>query len=247
MKIRTFSLFPAMFQGPMDESLLGKAQNKGIVEMEHINFRDYATDKHKHVDDTPYGGGAGMLLKPEPLVTALQDFVDYDDPTERVLLMSPQGAPFDQKAARRLGNYETLNFVCGHYEGFDERIRYYCHEELSIGDFVLTGGELPAMVMIDAILRLKDGVIKEQASYEEDSYYQGLLEYPQYTRPPIFQGLEVPDVLMSGHHAKIEAWQRKEALRRTLIRRPDLLAQAKLSKKDLEILNEIQKEEAPDF
>lgn len=242
MKIRTFSLFPDMFAS-LDHSLLGKAQDKGLVHMRHINFRDYATDKHKHVDATPYGGGAGMLLKPEPLVAALQDHVDYANPQERVLLMTPQGAPFDQKAAQRLSQYEALHFVCGHYEGFDERIRYYVHEEWSLGDFVLTGGELPAMVMIDAILRLKPGVIKEQVSYEEDSFYQGLLEYPQYTRPPVFQGLEVPEVLMSGHHAKIQAWQRKEALRRTLIRRPDLLDHVDLSQDDLAFLEEIKTEE----
>lgn len=245
MKICTFSLFPDMFAS-LDQSLLGKAQDKGLVQMDHINFRDYATDKHKHVDDTPYGGGAGMLLKPDPLVAALRDHVDYDNPRERVLLMTPQGAVFDQKAAIRLASYDALHFVCGHYEGFDERIRYYCHEEWSLGDFVLTGGELPAMVMIDAILRIQPGVIKEQASYEEDSFYQGLLEYPQYTRPPVFEGLEVPEVLRSGHHAKIQAWQRKEALRRTLIRRPDLLAKVDLTKDDHTFLKEIREEEGMD-
>lgn len=243
MLIRVFTLFPEMFHGPMQSSLLGKAQVKDLFALSCINFRDYATDKHKHVDDTPYGGGYGMLLKPEPLVRALRDHIDYNDPEETVILMSPQGQIFDQHAARRLSQKKKLSFICGHYEGFDERIRYYAHEEYSIGDYVLTGGELPAMVMMDAIVRLLPGVIKERCSYEKDSFYEGLLEYPQYTRPPVFEGLAVPEVLMGGHHARIEAWQTKESLRRTLLRRPDLLENHPMTKNERELLKEVMKEE----
>lgn len=244
MEIQIFSLFPEMFSGPLGESLLGKAQEKGIININLINFRDYATDKHKHVDDTPFGGGVGMVLKPEPLIRALRDHNDLEtkDLSQEIILLSPQGKPFHQEDAIRLSGLEKLVFVCGHYEGFDERIRHFVDSEYSIGDYVLTGGELPAMVMIDAISRLIPGVIKEQASYEEDSFFNGLLEYPQYTRPRNFEGLEVPEVLFSGHHANIVRWQKKESLRRTYDRRPDLLKNRKLSDEEIKFLEEIKKE-----
>lgn len=243
MDIKVFTLFPQMFQGPLTTSLLGKAQDKGVFNLDLINFRDYSTDKHKQVDDTPYGGGAGMLLKPEPLIGALKANVDYSDSKHKVLLMTPQGKKFDQQVARELAKEDKLSFVCGHYEGFDERIRYYVHEEYSLGDFVLTGGELAAMVMIDSILRLVPGVIKETISYEEDSFYEGLLEYPQYTRPAIFEDWAVPEVLLSGHHANIQTWQKKEAFRRTLQRRPDLLEKYPFTDEEKVLFEEVLNEE----
>lgn len=242
MDIKIFSLFPEMFQGPLTSSLIGKAVEKGILKFDIINFRDYATNKFKHVDDTPYGGGVGMLLQPQPIVDALRDNIPQDQNIP-VILVSPQGKVFTQAEANRLAQYDTLAFICGHYEGFDERIRDYVTDEYSIGDYVLTGGELPAMVMIDTIARLQSGVIKEKASFEDDSFYQGLLEYPQYTKPRVFEGKEVPEVLLSGHHANIAKWQKKEALRRTLQRRPDLLNSYELSSEEERLIEEIFIEE----
>ena len=238
MDIKIFSLFPEMFQGPLTSSLIGKAVEKGILKFDIINFRDYATNKFKHVDDTPYGGGVGMLLQPQPIVDALRDNIPQDQNIP-VILVSPQGKVFTQSEANRLAQYDALAFICGHYEGFDERIRDYVTDEYSIGDYVLTGGELPAMVMIDTIARLQSGVIKEKASFEDDSFYQGLLEYPQYTKPRVFEGKEVPEVLLSGHHANIAKWQKKEALRRTLQRRPDLLNSYELSSEEEKLIEEI--------
>lgn len=242
MDIKIFSLFPEMFQGPLSESLIGKAKTNGILNIDIVNFREYATNKFKHVDDTPYGGGVGMLLMPEPIVAALREHVPSNRQT-RIILVSPQGKVFTQEDANELSKCESLAFICGHYEGFDERIRDYVTDEYSIGDYVLTGGELPAMVMIDSIARLMPGVIKEQASFEDDSFYNGLLEYPQYTKPRVFEGKEVPEVLLSGHHKNIEIWQKKEALRRTLQRRPDLLEAYVFEKDEKKLLEEILEEE----
>lgn len=241
MDIKIFSLFPEMFQGPLSESLIGKAKEKGILNIDVVNFREYATNKFKHVDDTPYGGGVGMLLMPEPIVLALRDQLPQDTQT-RIILVSPQGKVFTQEDANELSKCDSLAFICGHYEGFDERIRDYVTDEYSIGDYVLTGGELPAMVMIDSIARLMPGVIKEQASFEDDSFYHGLLEYPQYTKPRVFEGKEVPEVLLSGHHKNIAKWQKKEALRRTLERRPDLLETYTLSKEEQKLMDELLQE-----
>ena len=240
MEIKIFSLFPEMFQGPLTTSLIGKAVEKNLLKIDVINFRDYAANKFKHVDDTPYGGGVGMLLQPQPIVDALRDNISADQDVP-IILVSPQGKVFTQADANRLA--DQLAFVCGHYEGFDERIRDYVTDEYSIGDYVLTGGELPAMVMIDAIARLQPGVIKEKASFEDDSFYNGLLEYPQYTKPRVFEGKEVPEVLLSGHHENIAKWQKKEALRRTLQRRPDLLEAYELSDQEKKFLDEIFQEE----
>ncbi len=240
MNIQVFTLFPDMFKGPLGESLIGKAKNNGILNIDIINFRQYSTDKYGHVDDTPYGGGAGMLLKPEPIITALRENVNKDT---AIILVSPQGKTFTQEDANRLSQLESVAFVCGHYEGFDERIREHVTDEYSIGDYVLTGGELPAMVMIDSIARLIPGVIKEKASYEDDSFYNGLLEYPQYTKPRVFEGKEVPEVLLSGHHKNIKRWQKKEALRRTYLRRPDLLERYEWSKEDKILFDEVLNEE----
>lgn len=242
MEIKIFSLFPEMFQGPLTTSLIGKAVEKGLLKIDVVNFREYAANKFKHVDDTPYGGGVGMLLQPQPIVDALRDHIPAEQDVP-IILVSPQGKVFTQSDANRLAQYDRLAFVCGHYEGFDERIRDYVTDEYSIGDYVLTGGELPAMVMIDTIARLQPGVIKEQASFKDDSFYNGLLEYPQYTKPRVFEGKEVPDVLLSGHHENIAKWQKKEALRRTLQRRPDLLDAYELSAQEEKLLDEIFREE----
>lgn len=242
MDIKIFSLFPEMFSGPLGSSLLGKARDKGILSVEVVNFRDYSTNKHHAVDDYPFGGGAGMVLQPEPLISALRDNLELEDSDTEIILMSPQGKVFNQEAARQLSQKKRLAFICGHYEGFDERIRSFVTQEYSIGDYVLTGGELPAMVMIDAISRLIPGVIKEQESYEEDSFYHGLLEYPHYTRPQNFEGMEVPEVLLSGHHENIRKWRKKQSLLRTLQRRPDLLKDYPLDKEEAKMLAEIRAE-----
>lgn len=243
MDIKVFTIFPEMFESPLNASILAKARQKGLINISFINFRDYAQDKHHSVDDYPFGGGAGMVLKPEPLILALENNLAIAEEEQEIILLSPQGKIFNQDHAKQLSQKKKLAFICGHYEGFDERIRSYVTQEFSIGDYVLTGGELPAMVMIDAIARLIPNVIKESQSFEEDSFYQGLLEYPQYTRPRTFRNMEVPQVLLSGNHRQIELWRHKESLRRTLKRRPDLLAKYNLSSEERKLLKEIKAEE----
>jgi tRNA (guanine37-N1)-methyltransferase len=244
MKITILTIFPEMFEGPLGASILKRAREQGLLTCETANFRDYALSKHKNVDDEPFGGGAGMLLKPEPVFAALEAVrgpaAAYGG---KVILMSPQGAPFTQQAAARLAREKELIFICGHYEGFDERIRTVADEEISIGDYVLTGGELPAMVVIDSLCRLIPGVLGEAASHEADSFADGLLEHPHYTRPREFRDMAVPEVLLSGNHEAIRRWRRKEALRRTWLRRRDLLAKAALSREDQKLLEEICREE----
>ena len=225
MEIKIFSLFPEMFEGPLGSSLIGKAQEKDILHIDVINFREYSTNKHKSVDDYPFGGGAGMVLQPEPIVSALRDNLDLDAPDTEVILMSPQGKPFTQEAACALAQKKQLAFVCGHYEGFDERIFNWVDEKLSIGDYVLTGGEMPALIIMDAVSRFIPGVLGKLASAEEDSFSTGMLEYPQYTRPVDFEGLVVPEVLRNGNHALIATWRRKKSLKATYRLRPDLLSQ----------------------
>ena len=237
MQITVLTLFPEMF-APVQESILKRAQEAGLMQIRFVNFRDYATSKHKNVDDVPYGGGAGMLLKPEPIFAAMRD-LPQSSAKQRVILMSPQGQVFHQEKAKEWSQQEELVFICGHYEGFDERIRGLADEEVSLGDYVLTGGELPAMVMIDAVARLIPGVLGEEASSEEDSHSVSLLEYPQYTRPADFEGLQVPEVLLSGHHAMIKRWRRKESLRRTFLRRPDLIKAGIFGVDDYPILEEL--------
>lgn len=244
LHFKIFTLFPGMFEGPFNESLIKKAIDKGILTIDVINFRDYAFSKHQTVDDTPFGGGQGMLLKPEPLIEALEQNTGMGkNDEEEIILLSPQGKRFTQKDALLLSQKKELSIICGHYEGFDERIRDYVTKEYSIGDYVLTGGEIPAMVMVDCISRLVPGVIKEESSFLEDSFYNGLLEYPHYTKPRNFRGKEVPEILLSGHHENIRKWRLKEALRRTLIRRPDLLENRELSKEEIKLLKEIRNEE----
>jgi tRNA (guanine37-N1)-methyltransferase len=236
------TLFPAMFATPMEESILGRAVHRQLLEFQVYNLRDWAEGKHLQADDSPYGGGDGMVMKPEPVSRALSA-LKAKTPRSRVLLMTPQGQQFHQGHARRLAQEEGLIFLCGRYAGFDERIRQsMVDEEFSIGDYVLTGGELPAMVMIDAISRHLPGVLGNTNSVGTDSFADGLLEFPQYTRPADFQGMKVPDVLLSGDHGQIAKWRREQQLARTLQRRPDLLETAKLSKQDLEMIDQLRRD-----
>lgn len=245
MKIDILTLFPNMFEGPLTESIVGKAAERGIVVIETLNFRDYADNKHKTVDDYPFGGGAGMLLKVQPIADALED-VERKAPgtKKRIILVDPAGKQFDQKMAEEFSHEEHLVFVCGHYEGYDERIKSRVTDEVSIGDFILTGGELGAMVMIDAVVRLLPDALGNAQSNQTDSFSTGLLEHPQYTRPRDFRGEEVPEVLFSGNHAKIAEWQAKESLRKTWERRPDMLEKLELTKQQQKWLREFQAENA---
>ena len=221
MKIGVLTLFPAMFAGPLDESIIKRARTSGLLDLKIHNLRDWAHDRHKTVDDRPFGGGPGMLLKPEPLFEAIEELKRK---TTRVILLSPAGRKFSQQIARELAREKDLLLVTGHYEGFDERVREaLADDELSIGDYVLTNGALPAMVVIDAVVRLLPGVLGDDESSLDESFSAALLEYPQYTRPAEFRGMKVPDVLVSGHHAEIKKWRQQEAKRRTEQRRPDLL------------------------
>ena len=219
MKITILTLFPEMVEPLINSSILKRAQEKKLVKFEIVNFREFSTNKHKTVDDTPYGGGSGMVLSVEPIYYALESL---EKPNHKILL-SPQGTKFDQNKAKQLLEEEHLTFICGHYEGFDERVLEFVDEEISLGDFVMTGGEIAAMAMIDSIVRLIPGVIGSQESFEKDSFYDGQLDYPQYTKPREFRGLEVPDVLLSGDHAKIEKWRQEMSKKKTLERRPDLI------------------------
>ena len=241
MRIDILSLFPNMFQ-PLKESILGKALEKELLEIEITDFRDYTTQKQRHVDDTPYGGGAGMLLQAQPIFDALAATQAKAKSKGRVILLDPAGRKFDQKVAEELAKEDHLTFICGHYEGYDERIRTLVTDELSLGDYVLTGGELGAMVMIDATVRLLPEVLGNSESAQTDSFSTGLLEYPQYTRPADFRGMKVPEVLTSGNHQKIAEWRHKEALRRTYERRPELLEGYALTAQDRKWLAEFAAE-----
>ena len=220
MKVDVLTLFPAMFAGPLDESILRRARESGRLELALHDLRDWTHDRHRTVDGTPYGGGPGMVLKPEPIFEAIDELATD---TTQVVMLTPQGEPFRQATARRLSAHEHLLLLCGSYEGFDERIRTRVHHEISIGDYVLTNGALPAMVVIDAVTRLLPGVLGDDASSVEESFSENTLDYPQYTRPAEYRGLEVPEVLQNGNHAAIEQWRREQAEQRTRERRPDLL------------------------
>lgn len=239
MKFDILTLFPAMLEGPFSTSILGKAVDKGLIEIGLHNLRDWAEGKHQVTDDTPYGGGDGMVMKVEPVAAALAE-LKRQRPQSRILLMSPQGKTFHQDDAERFSHEAGLIFVCGRYEGYDERIRLLVDEEVSLGDFVLTGGELAAATILDATARLVPGVLGAAGSALGDSFSDGLLEYPQYTRPAEFNGVRVPDVLTSGNHQMIATWRRREQLRRTLERRPELLDTAPLSKSDRLYLEELR-------
>lgn len=235
MHIDILTLFPEMFAGPMTESMIKRAQEMGALSVALHNIRDWTTDKHHTTDDTPYGGGGGMVMKPEPIVEAVESVVG--SAAVPVILMSPQGRVFDQARAFELAALDRFLLVCGHYEGIDERVReLVITEELSLGDYVLTGGELAAMVVVDAVTRLLPGVLGDPTGAADDSHATGLLEYPHYTRPPEYRGLAVPEILLGGHAARIEAWRRQQALRRTWRRRPDLLLTAVLTEADRNFL-----------
>jgi len=244
MEIHVFTIFPDMFTGPLNTSILKRAQEQELVNFDLVDFRLFSSSKHKNVDDSPYGGGAGMVLKPEPIYDAVEatlgNLAHYPG---KIILMSPQGKQFNQRTAKELALEDKLAIICGHYEGFDERIRALADEEISIGDYVLTGGEIPAMVVIDAVCRLLPGVLGESESPLADSFYNGMLEYPQYTRPSDFRGMVVPETLLSGNHEEIRKWRRKEALRRTWQRRPELLRNLELTVEDKKFLAQIIKEE----
>jgi len=290
IRIDVLTLFPEMCEGVFGTSILGKARDKGIVTLNAVNFRDFSGNKHNSVDDTPYGGGGGMVLKPDPIFAAVEhvlaltgagsnaaDSVAVEpsgdsneagaaseavppeaEPTgevtsgtsqvkPRIILMCPQGQTYNQQIAEELAQEQHLIFICGHYEGYDERIReHLVTDELSIGDYVLTGGELPALTVIDSVVRLQPGALGNETSAVTDSFSTGLLEYPHYTRPAEFRGWKVPDMLLSGHHANIEVWRREQALQRTLERRPDLLETAELSAKDRQTLKRLQEQTSLD-
>ena len=239
MKITILTLFPQMFKGFVEESIIKRAIDKEIVEIKVVDIREYSTNKHKHVDDTPCGGGAGMVLQVDVCHRAI---LDNKSEKSHIVMMTPQGIKYDQKVAERLAKEEDLVLLCGHYEGFDERIRNYVDEEVSIGDYVLTGGELASMVIADSVIRLLDHAIKEE-SHLDDSFSTGLLEYPQYTRPIEYDNKVVPEVLLNGNHKEIKLFRKKEALRRTYLKRPDLLKEYNFSDEDKKLLDEIIKEE----
>ncbi|RJQ40847.1 MAG: tRNA (guanosine(37)-N1)-methyltransferase TrmD [Nitrospiraceae bacterium] len=246
MRIDILTLFPEMFEGPFGSSIIKRARGKGLLYTNLINIRDFAHDKHRIVDDYPFGGGAGMVMKPEPVFEA----VDYaktlktgslsgtsEEP--RVILLCPQGRVFNQETARALAGERRLILICGHYEGIDERVREkLVTDEISIGDFVLTGGEIPAMAVVDAVARMIPGVLGEEESFKNDSFYNGFLEYPHYTRPREYAGMAVPEILLSGDHEKIRKWRRKMSLVRTMERRPDLFKMAELTAEDRKLLEE---------
>lgn len=239
MNIHVLSLFPDMFTGVFGSSILKKAQEKGAVSLAVSDIREFSDNKHRQVDDYPYGGGAGMVLKPEPMFQAVETIAANKKP--RIILMCPQGERFTQKKAEELAQEEELIFLCGHYEGYDERIReYLVTDEISIGDFVLTGGELPAMTVIDAVVRLLPGVLGQEDSHINDSFSTGLLEHPHYTRPADFRGMKVPDVLVSGNHGKIAKWREEQSLKRTFERRPDLLEEYNLTEEQKEYIESLK-------
>jgi tRNA (guanine37-N1)-methyltransferase len=263
MRFDIFTLFPQMFQGPFTESILKRAVEAGLLELHVHDIRAYATDKHRVCDDYPYGGGAGMVMKPEPVFAAVESVLGPevrnvdgggssgtpdapDSAPVPVILLTPQGRLFTQEVARELARQPRLALICGHYEGVDERIRQHLvTDEISLGDYVLTGGELPAMVLVDAVARLAPGVLDGESTVQE-SHAEGLLEYPHYTRPPEFRSWRAPDMLLSGHHGRIAAWRRQQSLLRTLRRRPDLLAKAPLTERDHAFLKSLEMEEVTD-
>ena len=241
MNYYIMTLFPDMVMNGLNTSIIGKAMEKELLSIKAVDIRDYTTDKHRHVDDYPYGGGAGMVMQAQPVYDCYKDIEKDLDKKPRVLFMTPTGKTFNQDMAKELANEENLIFLCGHYEGIDKRVLdKIVTDEVSIGDFVLTGGELPAMVMIDAISRLIPGVLNNDISAETETFTDNLLEYPQYTRPEVWEGEAVPSVLLSGHHANIEKWRREQSLLLTKERRPDLFEKVELTKKDKKFLQDIQ-------
>lgn len=245
--IDILTLFPQMFSGPFSESIIKRGREKGLIKINITNIRDFSRDKHKKVDDYPYGGGPGMVMKPEPVFEAVESILKQHKRDEHyqkwIILMTPQGKVFNQKKAMELAQKQHLIIICGHYEGIDERVRQFLvDEEISIGDYILTGGELPAMVVVDCVARLIPGMLGEEQSIKEESFTKGILEYPQYTRPEVYRGYRVPDILLSGNHRKISEWRRLEAIRRTFLRRPDLLDDYPLTPEEKEFLIQLSQE-----
>ncbi len=246
MNIKVMTLFPEMFSGPLNNSIIQRARDNKLIDMEFVNIRDYADNKHKKVDDYPYGGGPGMVMTPQPIFDCYNNIINMmnmeDGEKPRVIYLSPKGRTFNQNMAVELSKEKNIIMICGHYEGIDQRvIDEIVTDEISIGDYVLTGGEIPAMAIIDSVARLIPGVLSQNQSFEEESFYLGLLEYPQYTRPREFRGFNVPSVLTSGDHKKIEEWRREQSLKTTFERRADLLDDMELSKKDKGFLKKIRK------
>lgn len=247
MQFEVFTLLPEVFPPYLDSSILNRARQRGLVDVRLHNIRDWARDKHHTTDDMPYGGGGGMVMKPEPVFEAVEAILGPTDSLRDasktgcpVILLTPQGRVFTQAVARELSGHERIALICGRYEGFDERIRSLATDEISVGDFVLTGGELPALILIDAVTRLLPGALGDPTGAEDDSHASGLLEYPHYTRPPEYRGMTVPEVLLSGDHAKIEKWRREQSLLRTLERRPDLLEKVNLTEKEKKFVENLK-------
>ena len=242
MRIDILTLFPEMCNSFLNESIIGRARENGFVQINCINIRDYTLDRHNRVDDAPYGGGTGMIIQTQPVYDCFDALCKTLGKRPHLIYMTPQGKTLTQKRVAELARLENIAILCGHYEGVDERvIEEIVDEEISIGDYVVTGGELPALILADSISRMQPGVLSGEDAYTRESHFSSLLEYPQYTRPPEWHGRKVPDVLTSGHHAKIAEWQRRQSLKRTYERRPDLLESAQLDKKDIEFLNELKK------
>ncbi len=245
MKFDVLTLFPAMFDAVLGDSIIGRARENGLIEMSFTDIRGFSKNKHRKTDDYPYSGGGGMLMTPQPVYDAYMSVADGLDYKPFTVYMSPQGRIFNQSIAAQLAKKEHIVLLCGHYEGVDQRVIDEISDmELSMGDFVLTGGEIPAMAVIDAVSRLIPGVLASEGSYKNESHYSGLLEYPQYTRPAEWHGMKIPDVLISGHHANIEKWKREQSLINTLLKRPDMLEKAALTKEDIEFLEKYKKENA---
>lgn len=244
MRIDIMTLFPEMCEAVLSESIIGRARERGFVDIHCVNIRDFTADKHNRVDDAPYGGGMGMLMQAQPIYDCYQSLCENAEERPHLVYMSPQGQTLTQEKVKSLAKIPHLVLLCGHYEGVDERILdEIVDEEISIGDYVLTGGELPAMVLADAVCRMLDGVLPNDEAKSLESHYNGLLEYPQYTRPPVWHGVSVPDVLLSGHHENIEKWRHEQSLLRTFLRRSDLLETAELSEKDRKFLKKVKAEQ----
>jgi tRNA (guanine37-N1)-methyltransferase len=245
MRIDILSLFPEMFDAVLCKSIIGRAVSNNLVQLEFLNIRDFTEHKNNRVDDYPYGGGLGMVMQCQPIFSAMEHVTNQIGKKPHVILMTPHGKPFDHKKAKELTKYENIAIICGHYEGIDQRVTDgLVDEEISLGDFVLTGGEIAAMAVTDAVCRLLPGVLKEDDSHKIESFSSGLLEYPQYTRPPVFKDMAVPEILFTGHHKNIEKWRRYQELKSTYIKRPELLDSADLSKEDTKMLKQIKEEMA---
>lgn len=243
MRIDILTLFPQMCDAVMSESIIGRARQSGKVEINCIDIRDYTLDKHRRVDDKPYGGGMGMVMAPQPIYDCFQSLCEEIGKTPHLIYLTPQGKTLTQDRVKELAELDNIALLCGHYEGIDERvIEALQPEEISVGDYVLTGGELPALIVADAVSRMLPGVLSDDECFEEESHFNSLLEYPQYTHPAEWHGMEVPEILLSGHHAKVDEWRRQKSLERTFFRRPDMLENAELDNKDKEFLSKLKKD-----